>query len=90
MSLEYSAFESGFDRFIRLDKEVDFIGKKALIEWQDKGFKKAFVVLQVQAVVDTDLHEIGTELEIEILGDLFKATVIEESPYDPQNGKLRA
>ena len=39
---------------------------------------------------DTGLHEIGTELEIEILGDLFKATVIEESPYDPQNEKLRA
>ena len=40
--------------------------------------------------VDTELHEIGTGLEIKILGDLFKATVIEESPYDPQNEKLLA
>jgi glycine cleavage system aminomethyltransferase T len=41
-------------------------------------------------LVDTGLHDTGTELEIEILGELFKATVIEESPYDPQNEKLRA
>jgi dimethylglycine dehydrogenase len=34
--------------------------------------------------------EIGTGLEIEILGDLFKATVIEECSYDPNNEKLRA
>jgi hypothetical protein len=36
------------------------------------------------------LYEMGTELEIEILGELYKATVIEESPCDPQNEKLRA
>ena len=28
MSIEYSAFESGLDRFIKLDKETDFLGKK--------------------------------------------------------------
>ena len=33
---------------------------------------------------------IGTELEIKILGKLFKATVIPESPYDPENKTLRA
>ena len=48
------------------------------------------MAFEVQAVVDTGLHETGTELEIEILGELFKATVIEESPYDPLNEKLRA
>ena len=32
----------------------------------------------------------GTELEIKILGKLFKATVIPESPYDPDNKALRA
>ena len=32
---------------------------------------------------------IGTELEIKILGKLFKATVIPESPYDPENKALR-
>ena len=38
--------------------------------------------------VEPGWHEIGTELEFEILGELFKFTVIEESPYDPQNEKL--
>ncbi|MCA3561368.1 MAG: GcvT family protein [Aestuariivirga sp.] len=32
----------------------------------------------------------GTELDIKILGKLFKATVIPESPYDPVNKTLRA
>jgi dimethylglycine dehydrogenase len=32
----------------------------------------------------------GTELEIQILGQRYKATIIPESPYDPANVKLRA
>ena len=43
-----------------------------------------------RARVESGLHEIGTEMEIEILGKLFKTTVIEESPYDPSNEKMRA
>jgi dimethylglycine dehydrogenase len=41
-------------------------------------------------LVDAGLHEKGTGLEIEIPGELFKASVIEESSYDPPNEKLRA
>jgi len=33
---------------------------------------------------------VGTEVEIDVLGTMLKATVIEESPYDPQNERLRA
>ena len=54
MSIEYSAYESGLDRFIRLDKEEDFIGKQALIDWRDRGFENAFVTLEVHDVVDAD------------------------------------
>jgi dimethylglycine dehydrogenase len=32
---------------------------------------------------------VGTEVEIDVLGELHKATVIEESPYDPENARLR-
>ena len=60
MSIEYSAFESGLERFVHLDKEEDFIGKAVLIEWENKGFKNAFVILEMYAAVDTGLHEIGT------------------------------
>ena len=34
--------------------------------------------------------EIGTELEIQILGERRRATIIPESPYDPENARLRA
>ena len=41
-------------------------------------------------MVRPDLVEIGTELEMDILGTMHKVTVIPESPYDPKNAKLRA
>ena len=128
MSIEYCAFESGLERFIRLDKDSDFIGKQALIEWRQRGFSNAFVTLEVHDVTDADARgseaiyhngnlvgratsggygfrtekslalglvapqfaTVGAELGIEILGNLHQATVIEESPYDPQNLKLRS
>ncbi len=126
MSIEYSALESGLDRFVRLDKEA-FIGKEALEAWQARGFENRFATLEVHDVEDADargseaiylgdrlagrctsggygwrvgkslalamlrpdLAEEGTELEIEILGKRHGATVIAESPYDPDNVALR-
>ena len=41
------------------------------------------------AMVPPALSEIGTELEIEILGHRHRATIIEESPFDPENKRLR-
>ncbi len=127
MSIEYSALESGLDRFVRLDKEA-FIGKEALTAWKARGFEHAFATLEVHGVTDADargnealykgdelvgratsggygwrvqksialamvrpeLAATGTELEIEILGKRYRATVIDESPYDPENHALRA
>jgi dimethylglycine dehydrogenase len=42
------------------------------------------------AYVQTGNGNIGTELEIEILGERRLAYVIPESPCDPENEKLRA
>jgi hypothetical protein len=39
---------------------------------------------------DNRLHNKGTGLEIEIIGELFKATVIVKSSHDPENEKLTA
>jgi len=39
---------------------------------------------------DNRLHQKGTGIEFEILGELFKATVVVESCYDPENEKLTA
>ncbi len=41
-------------------------------------------------MVRPDLAEAGTEIEIEILGRRHRATIIPESPFDPQNERLRA
>jgi len=42
------------------------------------------------AMVKPEHAALGTELEIKILGSTFKTRVIAESPYDPENVKLRA
>ena len=127
MSIEYSAYESGLDRFIDLEKN-DFLGRENLISWKEKGHQNKFVTLHVKetkdadaiggnpiyinrklvgratsggygfrvgfsialAMVEPDYAELGTILEIDILGKIYEAEVIEESPFDPENVKLRA
>jgi dimethylglycine dehydrogenase len=42
------------------------------------------------AMVEPEAGEIGTELEIRILGESYRATVIAECPFDPKNERLRA
>ncbi|WP_029042510.1 GcvT family protein [Cucumibacter marinus] len=42
------------------------------------------------AMVRPELAELGTELEIDILGQSCGARIVEESPYDPANERLRA
>jgi dimethylglycine dehydrogenase len=126
MSIEYSAFESGLDRFVKLGKESNFIGKQALTDWKARGSINGFVTMEVFGITDADargseaiykdgqivgratsggygwrckkslvlglvkseLTDIGTNLEIEILGERYKARVIEESPFDPTNNCL--
>jgi dimethylglycine dehydrogenase len=129
LSIEYSAYESGLDRFVHPAKGP-FIGRDALVAAKEKGLNWNFVTMEVHGVTDTDSDArgseplyvngqligratnggfgyrvnkslalgmvkpehsaIGTELEIKILGKLFKATIIPESPYDPDNKALRA
>jgi dimethylglycine dehydrogenase len=42
------------------------------------------------AMVKPECSKIGTKLQMDILGTMHDVTVIEESPYDPENHKLRA
>ena len=41
-------------------------------------------------MVNPKFSEVGTKLEMDILGTMHKVTVINESPYDPENNKLRS
>ncbi len=127
LSIEYAALESGLDRFVRLNKG-EYVGSRALAEWQGRGFSWAFATLTVDGVTDADARGneaiylgdelvgratsggygwrvgqsialamvkpeaagIGQKLEISILGKRHAATVVEESPFDPDNERLRA
>ncbi len=129
LSIEYSAYESGLERFVHPNKG-QFLGRDALVAGRERGLNWNFVTLGVDGVSDSDSDArgsepiyrngklvgratnggygwrvskslalamvkpecapVGTELEIKILGRLLKATVIPESPYDPDNTALRA
>ena len=41
------------------------------------------------AMVRPELAEVGTAVEMDILGTVHRATVIPVSPYDPENERLR-
>ncbi len=126
LSIEYSAYESAMDRFVKPGKG-DFLGRDALLAWQQSGLDNRLVTLEVHDVDDADalgnnalledgrlvgratsggfgfrvgkslalgmvkpgLAEPGSQLEIEILGKTYAATVIPDSPFDPKNERLR-
>ena len=48
LSTDYTAFETGLDRFIKLDKAHDFPGKLALLKEKQAGRKKRFVTMIVE------------------------------------------
>ncbi len=126
LSIEYSAFESAMDRFVKVDKG-DFLGRDVLLASQAAGLENLLVTLEVHDVDNADalgnnaltingelvgratggnygfrvgkslalgmlrpeLAEPGTDVEIEILGKQYRATVIPDSPFDTSNERLR-
>jgi dimethylglycine dehydrogenase len=53
LSIEYSAWESGLDRFVRMDK-AGFVGRDALAELKAKPAKNRLVTLEIDGVTDAD------------------------------------
>ncbi len=128
LSTDYSVFEGGLQRFVKLDKPQDFPGKLSLQREIQQGLKKSFCTLIVEAgefdapymstlwkdgevvgettsgawghridksvalgMIRHDLGAPGTEVEVEIYGEKYKAVVQEDLPlWDPQNERLRA
>jgi dimethylglycine dehydrogenase len=60
LSIEYSAFESGLDRFVRMDKGP-FLGRDGLAAWQTRGASWRFVTLEVHGVGDGGSDVRGSE-----------------------------
>ena len=126
LSIEYSAYESGLDRFIST-KKPDCVGRQALLAAHAQGDKWQLVTMEVHGVTDADargseaVYQDGTlvgrttsggygwrtskslaiamvppalalldaKFEIAILGTRYAATIIEDSPFDPANDRLR-
>jgi dimethylglycine dehydrogenase len=127
LSVEYSAYESGLDRFISMKKQ-SFHGRDGLMGWKEKGLSNTLVTMEVHGITDADargseaiyqddeiigratsggygwrvgkslalavirpdLANVGAEFEIAILGVRHKATIIGDSPFDPDNNALRS
>ncbi len=54
LSIEYSPYESGLDRFIHPNKG-NFIGLEALNKWREKGFQNKLVTMEVHNITDADV-----------------------------------
>ena len=52
------------------------------------GFRLGYSI--ALAMVKPELSEIGTMFDIDILGQSYKAEIVQESPFDPNNEHLRA
>ncbi len=127
LSIEYSPYESGLDRFIHPNKG-NFVGLDALNQWREKGFSNKLVTMEIHNVEDADvlgnnpiyengkvigratggdygfrlgksialgmikpdIATTGQKLKIDILGKMYDCTILEESPYDPENNLLRS
>ena len=59
LSTDYTLFEGGLDRFVKLDKPQDFPGKQALVAERQNGPVKRFVTLIVDAC-DADAPYMST------------------------------
>jgi dimethylglycine dehydrogenase len=128
MTPDYTPFEAGLDRFVRIGKG-EFIGREALQAQLAAGVPNRFVTMEIHGVIDADplgneplfdeqgamigratsgyyghvlkkslaigyvkspYATVGTHLQIEILGERKAATVLIDSPYDPENRDLKA
>jgi dimethylglycine dehydrogenase len=74
-----------------LGNEPLFDGNSRIVGRATSGYyghslRKSLAIGYVKA----EFAAVGTQLEIEILGERKKATVLRESPYDPDNNDLRA
>jgi dimethylglycine dehydrogenase len=67
-----------------LYKDVDLIGRATSGNYGWRVGKSLAL-----GMVRPELAAIGTEVEIDILGTRHGATVIGESPWDPENERLR-
>ncbi len=55
LNIEHTALEAGLERFVRFDKNEDFIGRDALLRQKEAGLSRRMVTLKVETV-DADAY----------------------------------
>ena len=77
-------------------KDADPWGREALYAGEDRvgrltsgGWSAAFGQSIGMGYVRPDLAAEGTELRVRMLGELWPARVAQDSPYDPENARIR-
>ena len=66
-------------------KDGKVVGTVTSVDWGHRvGLNLAY------AFVDTAVLEVGREVELDLCGDMVPVQVIEPSPYDPGNTRMRA
>ena len=90
------------NRFVTLDvhgvKDADPLGNEPLFDGKGRMIGRAtsgfygHVLKKSLSIgyVKPEFAEVGTKIAIEILGERKEATVLVDSPYDPENNDLRA
>ena len=54
-----------------------------------KNYKLAITHFKKSIELDPKFADVGQKLEMDILDKKYNVTVIEDSPYDPKNEKLK-
>ena len=74
LSTDYTLFEGGLERFVKLGKQADFVGKAALANERQQGSAKGFVTLIVEGG-DCDAPYMSTLWQGEqVVGEVTSAT----------------
>lgn len=125
-SPDYTAAETGLERFIHFDKSADFIGRAAAEAERDAGPRRRLVAFEVDAdgadvhgyepiwlsgavvgfctsggyahhsqtsvalgFLPTDLPDVASQVDIEILGQMRTARVLTKPLFDPDGARMR-
>ena len=85
------ALAVGADRGIHVkeDNYIEPLGVAKILKKVIEKEKPDIVFMGKQAI-DDDCNQTGQKLKIDILGKMHDATILDESPYDPENKLLRA
>ena len=78
-------------------EDADPWGREALYDGETRvgrltsgGYSVAFGKSIGMGYVKPDLAVVGTKLQVKMLDKLWPAEIVEDSPYDPKNTKIRA